>query len=122
MTRSKKRRIYKLKPDPALLYNAAQAYRMTGNNHKALLLCKNYVMFFALGAISLLGCGSSASPPGTFGVNLTIDIDATLRSQVTGVALHVTGDETYNSTLDLVSFSGGEARVHYVPAVHSGVV
>ena len=32
LTGSKKRRIYKLKPDPALLYNAAQAYRMAGNN------------------------------------------------------------------------------------------
>lgn len=37
---------YKLKPDPALLYNAAQAYRMAGNNDKALLLYKNYVMFY----------------------------------------------------------------------------
>jgi len=37
---------YKLRPDPALLYNAAQAYRMAGNNDKALLLYKNYVMFY----------------------------------------------------------------------------
>jgi len=37
---------YKLKPDPALLYNAAQSYRMAGNNEKALLLYKNYVMFY----------------------------------------------------------------------------
>ena len=37
---------YKLKPDPALLYNAAQSYRMAGNNDKALLLYKNYAMFY----------------------------------------------------------------------------
>jgi len=37
---------YKLKPDPALLYNAAQSYRMAGNNEKALLLYKNYAMFY----------------------------------------------------------------------------
>src|SRR6476620_9263217 len=37
---------YKLRPDPALLYNAAQAQRMAGNNDKALLLYKSYVMFY----------------------------------------------------------------------------
>jgi tetratricopeptide (TPR) repeat protein len=37
---------YKLKPDPALLYNAAQSSRMAGNNEKALLLYKNYAMFY----------------------------------------------------------------------------
>jgi tetratricopeptide (TPR) repeat protein len=37
---------YKLKPDAALLYNAAQSYRMAGNNEKAVLLYKNYVMFY----------------------------------------------------------------------------
>jgi tetratricopeptide (TPR) repeat protein len=37
---------YKLRPDPALLYNAAQSYRLSGQNEKALLLYKNYVMFY----------------------------------------------------------------------------
>ena len=37
---------YKLKADAALLYNAAQSYRLGGNNEKALLLYKNYVMFY----------------------------------------------------------------------------
>src|SRR5215471_10456133 len=37
---------YKLKADPALLYNAAQSYRLAGKNEKALLLYKNYVMFY----------------------------------------------------------------------------
>lgn len=37
---------YKLKPDPALLYNAAQSYRLAGNNDKALILYKNYLQFF----------------------------------------------------------------------------
>jgi tetratricopeptide (TPR) repeat protein len=37
---------YKLKPDPALLYNAAQSYRLGGNQEKALVLYKNYVTFY----------------------------------------------------------------------------
>ena len=37
---------YRLKPDAALLYNAAQSYRLAGNNEKALILYKNYVMFY----------------------------------------------------------------------------
>jgi len=38
---------YKLKPDPALLYNAAQASRLAGLHRQALLLYKNYVNFYA---------------------------------------------------------------------------
>jgi tetratricopeptide (TPR) repeat protein len=37
---------YTLKPDPALLYNAAQSYRLAGNNEKALILYKNYVQLY----------------------------------------------------------------------------
>lgn len=37
---------YRLKPDAALLYNAAQSYRLAGNNDKALILYKNYVMLY----------------------------------------------------------------------------
>jgi len=37
---------YKLKQDPALLYNAAQAYRLAGNSQKALVLYKNYIVFY----------------------------------------------------------------------------
>jgi tetratricopeptide (TPR) repeat protein len=37
---------FKLKPDPALLYNAAQAYRLAGNNDRALILYKNYVQLY----------------------------------------------------------------------------
>jgi tetratricopeptide (TPR) repeat protein len=36
---------YKLKQDPALLYDAAQAYRLAGNSERALVLYKNYLMF-----------------------------------------------------------------------------
>jgi tetratricopeptide (TPR) repeat protein len=36
---------YKLKQDPALLYDAAQAYRLAGNSEKALVLYKNYLVF-----------------------------------------------------------------------------
>jgi tetratricopeptide (TPR) repeat protein len=37
---------YTLKPDPALLYNAAQARRMSGANEKALVLYRNYVSLY----------------------------------------------------------------------------
>jgi tetratricopeptide (TPR) repeat protein len=37
---------YKLKPDPALLYNAAQAYRLGGNADRALTLYRNYLRFY----------------------------------------------------------------------------
>lgn len=37
---------YKLKPDPALLYNAAQSYRLANNPDKALILYKNYVQLY----------------------------------------------------------------------------
>lgn len=37
---------YTLKQDPALLYNAAQSYRLAGNNERALILYKNYVRLY----------------------------------------------------------------------------
>src|SRR5262245_28901242 len=37
---------YKAKPDPALLYNAAQAFRLANKLEKALILYKNYVQLY----------------------------------------------------------------------------
>jgi tetratricopeptide (TPR) repeat protein len=37
---------FAIKPDPALLYNAAQAHRLAGNKKRALLLYENYVLVF----------------------------------------------------------------------------
>lgn len=37
---------YKLKPDPALLYNAAQSYRLARNHEKALILYRNYLQLY----------------------------------------------------------------------------
>ena len=37
---------FDLKPDPALLYNAAQAHRKAGNKHRALLLYQNYLRIY----------------------------------------------------------------------------
>jgi tetratricopeptide (TPR) repeat protein len=37
---------FALKPDSALLYNAAQAHRIAGHKHRALLLYQNYVRIF----------------------------------------------------------------------------
>jgi tetratricopeptide (TPR) repeat protein len=38
---------FELKPDPALLYNAAQAHRLAGNKDRALVLYKNYLRVYA---------------------------------------------------------------------------
>jgi hypothetical protein len=37
---------YMAKQDPALLYNAAQAYRLAGKHQRALILYKNYVQLY----------------------------------------------------------------------------
>jgi tetratricopeptide (TPR) repeat protein len=39
-------RAFELKPDPALLYNAAQAYRFNGNKQRALTLYQNYYRLY----------------------------------------------------------------------------
>lgn len=39
-------RAFTLKPDPALLYNAAQAYRLMGNQKRALTLYRNYLHLY----------------------------------------------------------------------------
>jgi len=37
---------FAIKPDPALLYNAAQSYRLAGNKQRALELYRNYVRLY----------------------------------------------------------------------------
>jgi tetratricopeptide (TPR) repeat protein len=37
---------YKAKPDPALLYDAAQAYRLANNPERALILYRNYLQLY----------------------------------------------------------------------------
>src|SRR5258706_15309100 len=39
-------RAYELLPDPALLYNAAQANRIAGSKQRALLLYQNYLRIY----------------------------------------------------------------------------
>ncbi len=39
-------RAFELKPDPALLFNAAQAYRFMGNKPRALTLYQNYIRLY----------------------------------------------------------------------------
>jgi tetratricopeptide (TPR) repeat protein len=38
---------FELKPDPALLYNAAQAHRLAGDKERALVLYQNYLRLYA---------------------------------------------------------------------------
>jgi len=38
---------FELKPDPALLYNAAQAHRLAGNKERALVLYQNYLRLYS---------------------------------------------------------------------------
>jgi hypothetical protein len=40
---------FELKPDPALLYNAAQAYRLAGNKERALALYESYLRVYGGG-------------------------------------------------------------------------
>src|SRR5260370_33236020 len=40
---------FKLKPDPALLYNAAQAHRLAGNKPRALQLYQSYLHLYGKG-------------------------------------------------------------------------
>ena len=40
---------FSLRPDPALLYNAAQSYRLAGNKARALELYRNYVRLYPEG-------------------------------------------------------------------------
>src|SRR5262245_26397502 len=37
---------FEMKPDPALLYNAAQAHRLAGNKPRSLLLYQNYLRVY----------------------------------------------------------------------------
>src|SRR5438045_2057945 len=37
---------FELKPDPALLYNAAQSYRLAGNKERALALYESYLRVY----------------------------------------------------------------------------
>jgi len=37
---------FEIKPDPAILYNAAQAHRLAGNKQKALVLYKSYLRLY----------------------------------------------------------------------------
>ena len=38
---------FELRPDPALLYNAAQSHRLAGNKERALVLYRNYLRLYA---------------------------------------------------------------------------
>jgi tetratricopeptide (TPR) repeat protein len=41
---------FTLKPDPALLFNAAQAYRLAGNRERAIKLYRNYLRLYSEGS------------------------------------------------------------------------
>jgi tetratricopeptide (TPR) repeat protein len=43
---------FELRPDPAILYNAAQAHRLAGNRQRALLLYRNYLRIYGSRAIN----------------------------------------------------------------------
>lgn len=50
-------------------------------------------------------------------------LDASTRTQIVKAGLHVTGDETYDATLDISKYIGGsEVRFRYVPAIRNGVL
>lgn len=71
------------------------------------------------------GC-KSPSEPTSFGLNIRIEtgaLDAGTRAGIVQAALHVTGDETYDTTLDVAKYVGDrELRVRYVPGVRTGAL
>jgi hypothetical protein len=77
--------------------------------------------FVALGLVLAAGCGKEGPPTG-FGVNLTVTLDAASRAGASMVAIEVTGDESYSTSIPLDGFDGDTARVHYVPSVTSGTL
>ena len=79
-------------------------------------------LVLALACGALVSC-KSATPPSSFGVNLTIDARSlTQRAQVTSLGITTSGAEIYARTLAAGSQLQGKGvvRTHYVPAVKSG--
>lgn len=81
----------------------------------------------ALLALALAGC-PSPSPPGGFGVNVTVDgtqISDGARNAIASARLSVTGDmpNPYTVTLDAIpALHSGTVRFRYDPAVHAGTL
>ena len=79
--------------------------------------------FIAL--LLVAGC-RSPSEPTSFGLNIRIEsgnIDGATRAQIVDAALHVTGDETYDTTLNVAKYIGDpEVRFRYVPAIRTGTI
>ena len=79
-------------------------------------------IFVSLALCTLaVGCGGGA--PSGFGVNLTVQTDqlpSDKRAQIVSVALHVSGAETYATSIDVSKVTSSEIHIHYVPGVHAG--
>ncbi len=84
--------------------------------------------FIAVASLIALGACGSSTPPGGFGVNLTVDasgVDPSVRGQITAATLFVTGDDPnpFSMSLDIVSqLKSGQARFRYDPKLHSGTL
>ena len=74
----------------------------------------------------LIAACKSAGEPSSFGLNVRIEatsLDTGTRAQIVKAALHVTGDETYDTSLDVAKYiGGGEVRFRYLPGIRSGVL
>ncbi len=71
-------------------------------------------------AAATAACHTSA--PTGFGVDLTVQLAPSLRSNLASVTLQVGGDESYAASLPLSAFQSDQARVQYVPRVHAGTL
>lgn len=75
-----------------------------------------------LALVVVAGC--SATPPGDFGVNLTVDAHALGAGDVGRIqklALFVDGDEPYSTTVDVAGKIGSrQVRLHYKPTIAGG--
>jgi hypothetical protein len=73
------------------------------------------------GVLAAGACGAP-EPPAGFGVNLTIELGASVRARTALVHLDVGLDEGYEHDFELREFDGGELRVRYVPAISAGML
>ena len=73
----------------------------------------------------LAGCGA-AGPPDSFGVNVLVKSDqvGAIKDQIVALHLIVGGAETFDKSVSGVAqaIATGEARFHYVPGAHAGVL
>ncbi len=100
-----------------------------GGNPLMARLDKTWTRFGLAAALALAavaGCKSTASPPGSFGINITVDAHALKPDQLTAAvngSLLVTGADTESVQFnDMSAITSGELRFRYIPKATTGTL